>query len=399
MVFFEQIELAPPDPILGLAVAFNADKRSYKVNLSVGVYKTADLNTPILASVKQAEADLWISEKNKNYLPIDGDKTYLNEVGILIFGKPFWETSSARIAAIQGVGGTGSLRLGMDFLKQEVNDHLYYSKPTWVNHLQMSSKVGMITHAYPYYDVKNHCFEFDKMVAFLEKLTPKSILLLHAVCHNPTGADPTLEQWKLLSDLFLTKQLFPFFDFAYQGFAKGIEEDAAAIRLFAEAGHEMVVANSFSKNFGLYGERAGGLFVVTHSDQTAVHITSQLKVLARTHYSNPPMHGAKIIAHILKDPLLKKQWEEELTVMRQHIIKMKEALTAQLILKSKKRDFSFLKERHGLFCFCGLAKGEVDRLISEYGIYMTEDGRINVVGLNKDNLDYVVNAIIHVSEQ
>lgn len=398
MVFFDAVSLAPPDPIFGLAAAFNTDPRPFKINLSVGMYKTPDLNTPILTSVKKAESAILATEKNKEYLPIDGDKNYLDEVGALIFGPALWREFFEQISSVQGIGGTGALRLGADFLKQEVSDHLYYSHPTWANHLQVMSKVGMKIASYPYYDVKKHCLEFDKMVAFLQNLPPKSIVLLHAACHNPTGADPSLDQWRELSRLFFDKKLVPFFDFAYQGFGDGLDADAASIRLFLEAGHEMLVANSFSKNFGLYGERVGALFIATPSKKNAEHVTSQLKILVRTNYSNPPIHGEQIVSHILSDTLLRKEWELELAAMRERITEMKEALTSALVSRSKKRDFRFLKERKGLFCFCGLEKKEVDRLISEFGIYMTGDGRINVVGLNDDNLDYVVNAILQVVE-
>lgn len=398
MSFFNDVERALPDPVFGMAAAFNADPRPEKINLIMGVYKTPELRTPILASVKRAEGVILAEEKQKDYLPIEGNKEYLAHAGVLLFGGESWGQHAKRIAAVQGIGGTGALRLGADFLKQEVGEYLYYSHPTWVNHTQMMRQVGMkITH-YPYYDVDNQLLQFDQMIHFLSELPAKSIVLLQVACHNPTGADPTLAQWKELSDLFLKKKLFPFFDFAYQGFAKGIEEDAAAVRLFLEAGHEMVVANSFSKNFGLYGERVGALFVVTASEKEAENVLSQLKILVRTDYSNPSIHGAKIVSHILGNPSFKAEWEAEVTAMRERIKEMKQALVTALQARSKKRDFNFFNERYGLFSFCGLKKSQVERLIAEYAIYMTGEGRINIAGLNQDNLEYVADAIIQVSE-
>lgn len=398
MSFFDSVPLAPSDPVFGLAATYLADPRPNKINLIMGVYKNPILDTPVLKIVKKAELEIIAEEKNKEYFGIEGDKHFLGLVGPLIFGKTWWHAHSKRVASCQGVGGTGALRLGGDLLRSHTSSELYYSEPTWVNHHQMMAQAGFKVGRYPYYDFKTHQLAFDKMVAFLKQLPPKSVILLHACCHNPSGADLSLAQWHILSDLFFEKQLIPFFDFAYQGFGQGIEEDAIAIRLFAEKGHTLLVANSFSKNFGLYGERVGGLFVVTGSEKEAACVLSQLKTYARTSYSNPPIHGAKIVRHILGNPILEKEWEEELRMMRGRVDAMKEALTKGLTSRAKSRDFNYLRERQGLFCYCGLTKQEAERLIVDYAIYMTAEGRINVAGLNPDNLDYVVDAIVRVSE-
>jgi aspartate/tyrosine/aromatic aminotransferase len=396
MAFFDSVTPVPPDPIFGIQIAFDADPRPSKVNLSVGVFKNEDLQTPILESVKKAELELLESEKSKTYLPIEGSRFYLDRVGSLVFGEPFWSQSSSRIVKAESVGGTGALRMGADFLKQEVSDEAYLSQPTWPNHNAVMARCGMKGGSYPYYDRNRQQLEFDRMLSFLDGLSPGNIILLHACCHNPTGADLSLAQWRQVSDLMLAKKLVPFFDFAYQGFAAGLEEDAKAIRLFAEEGHEMVVANSFSKNFGLYAERVGALFIATHSEVVAQRLLSKIKVIIRTNYSNPPMHGASIVSHILGSRTLRKEWEHEVAQMRERIHTMRHGLVDALAIKCKNHDFSFLKQRNGLFCFSGLEKNQVDRLIAEYGIYMTADGRMNVVGLNFKNLDYVTDAIASV---
>jgi aspartate aminotransferase len=400
MAFFDKVPLALPDPVFGLAATYDADPRPSKINLIMGVYKNPDLTTSILPVVKKAEAGILAHEAHKEYFSIEGDKKYLTLVGELLFGDKLWEQIKRRVASVQSVGGTGALRLGADLLKsQGVSNSLYYSHPTWINHLQMMSKVGMKIASYPYYDMQKQALAFDEMYDFIGGLPPRTIILLHASCHNPTGADPTLEQWKALSDLFMQKQLIPFFDFAYQGFGQGLNEDAEAVRLFVRAGHEMVVAHSFSKNFGLYGERVGGLFVVADSEKSAETISSQLKILIRTQYSNPPIHGAKIVTHILSDRDLKSEWQEELALMRKRIAEMKNKLKRALMERSISRDVSFLNERNGLFCFCGLQSHEVERLRAEYGIYTARDGRINVAGLNDENLERVADAIVQVSQE
>lgn len=393
-MFFNQVEEAPVDAIFGLSSAFHADPRATKVNLSVGVYKSADLKTSILNSVRNAEKYLLTEEKTKDYLPIDGCSEFLEKTGVLIFGESLWKEDSKRVAAAQSIGGTGALRLGGDFFIKEISSEVFISDPSWPNHRGVFSKVGFNVSNYPYYDRERDCVDFENLIIFLKGLPPKSIVVLHACCHNPTGADLTIEQWKILSELFFDKKLFPFFDFAYQGFGKSLDEDAKAIRLFAEAGHEMAVASSYSKNFALYSERIGALFILTASEKAAKHVRSQIKVLIRTNYSNPSRHGASIVATILGNKGFRDEWELEVTKMRERIAEMRHAFARALIVKNPR--FNFLEHRNGLFSFCGLKKEQVEKITREYGIYMTLDGRINVAGLNWDNLDYVVSAILSV---
>ena len=397
MGFFEHVPLASPDPIFGLTRTFNEDTRSNKVNLTVGLYRTEELQTPVLESVKKAEKELLENEKSKEYLPLDGDKTFLDQTGVLVFGEEFWKSSQKRVARIQTVGGTSALRTGGELLFHEkIGEVIYLSDPTWANHKAIFPKAGLKVESYPYYNREKHALDFEKLHGALEKLPPKSIVLLHACCHNPTGADLKLAEWKELSRLFLAKKFIPFFDLAYQGFDRGLAEDAEAIRLFAKEGHEMLVAYSLSKNFSLYAERVGALFIIGETHKVAEHLTSKLVMTTRPNYSNPPLHGVRIVASILSSSKLRQEWEEELAVIRARIIEMRNALAEQLISKSTKVDFSFLKDRAGMFTFSGLSGLQVERLIKEHGIYMTSDGRINAAGLNWKNLDTVVKAILSV---
>jgi aspartate/tyrosine/aromatic aminotransferase len=396
-LFFNHIAAAPPDPILDLTLAFNAEKDPKKVNLSVGFYRNAELKTPVLKSVKKAEALLLESEKTKEYLPIVGDKTFLDKIGCLVFGDFFWLSNSKRIACMQGPGGTGCLRIGGDFLKQEVGEKIVIPDPTWPNHRGVFLRCGLKVESYPYYDFEKNKLDFDRCIQYFKGLSPGSVVLLQACCHNPTGADFSLDQWKTLSDLFRENGLLPFFDFAYQGFGFSIEGDAQAIRLFAKEGHEMAVAYSLSKNFGLYGERTGALFIVAESEQIAENVTSKMKTIARATYSNPPLHGAKVAAAILSTPALRAEWESEVEEMRSRIHMLRARFTEALAAKSRKKDFRFLAGHNGMFCYLGLDKAQVAKLVKEDKIFMTQDGRINVLGLNDGNFDYVVDAITRVA--
>lgn len=396
MDFFDHIPLSAPDPIFGLIAAFETDPRPTKVNLSIGVYKTADLRTPVMKAVKRAEERLFRSETNKEYLPIDGDKQYIEQTGQLLFGEELWSASRARIYGAQTVGGTGALRVCGDFLRGEFGDTIHLSDPTWPNHKGVFSRAGFKVAFYPYYNRVKHRLDFEHFYTHLSQLPEKSIILLHACCHNPTGADLTLEQWKALSDLCLEKRFLPFFDCAYQGFGKCLQEDVAGVRLFLKAGHEMLVAYSYAKNFSLYAERAGALFVVAR-ESSREGVTGRIKSLIRTNYSNPPLHGARIVAEVLKTPELRREWDEELREMRERINAMRRAFVLELCSKSGKEEFAFFSHHVGLFSLCGLDRPKIERLIREYGIYMTGDGRINIAGLTPDRLDYVVRAILSVS--
>lgn len=398
MSFFEKVPLAPPDPILGLIVAFHQDPRKNKVNLGAGIYKTEDLRTPVLAAVKAAESALLDSEKSKEYLPIDGERHYLETMGAMVFGKEVWSKEKERIASFQTVGGTGALKIGGTFLKEEIGNSIWISTPTWPNHKAVFANCGLKVESYHYYDAKNHQLDFESLTACIEKLAQGTIVLMHASCHNPTGCDPTAKQWETLCALMKAKKLIPFFDFAYQGLGRGIEEDAEAIRCFMKNGLEMLIAVSNAKNLGLYGERVGCLFIIAESAKIAEHILSRVKQMIRANYSNPPIHGARVAGYIFGTPSLRKQWEDELKEMRERINTMRLKLHDRLIAKSKNMDFSHLKKGQGMFCYTGLNKAQVERLTKEYAIHMPSDGRINVCGLNENNLDKVVDSIVAVTQ-
>lgn len=397
MSFFEHVPLAPSDPIFGLTAAYQSDLRPTKVNLGVGLYKTEDLRTPVLSSVKAAEQALLEQEESKEYLPIEGEKRYLAEMGALVFGKGKWEKEKDRIASFQTVGGTSGLKIGGTFLKEEAESSLWIPNPTWPNHRAVFSSCQLVVESYPYYDFKTHRLDFSQMMHQFERLPPKSIVLLHAACHNPTGADLNLEEWKLLCDLFKEKKLLAFFDFAYQGFGRGLDEDAEALRYFLKSGNEMLIAVSNSKNFSVYGERVGCLFVIAASVKVAEHIHSRVKQIIRTTYSNPPLHGASIVAQILSSSSLRQKWERELNEMRERINKTRLRLHQGLAAKGKAEAFHQLTRGRGMFGYTGLSSAQVERMRTEYGIYMTSDGRINVCGLNEDNMSYVVDALTAVS--
>jgi len=393
MSFFDHVPLMPPDPILGLGAAFRADPRKEKINLSIGVYQTEDLKTPILHSVHAAELHLLESEQTKEYLPIDGSRLFVEKTGELLFGGALWHTEKTRIYGTQTVGGTSALRTGGEFLKQEGLSHMVVSIPTWPNHHGVFTRCGMHVGTYTYYDREEERLHFEALYKEMSRLEKGTVVLLHTRCHNPTGADLNIEQWKLLSDLFLEKGLFPFFDSAYQGFGEGLEEDAYPVRLFLEAGHEMFVASSYSKNFSLYSERVGALFVVTKSAKLIEAVSSRIRILIRTLYSNPPRHGALVVETILQSPTLKKIWEKELCAMRERITFMRTKLATGLIELTGHEKFRYLFDRFGMFSFLPLNKAQVEQLLVQEGIYMINDGRINVGGLNEKNLPKVIDAL------
>lgn len=393
MSLFEETPPAPSDPILGLTAAYLADPRKKKVNLGVGYYKDESLRTPILGCVKEAEKVLFESEPDKEYLPIEGHRMLVAKLGELVFGAPFWAKEHNRIAGFQTVGGTGALKIGGTFWKERVDRPIYLPTPTWPNHRGVFAGCGIGVHQYPYYNQETHALEIGKTLSFLRRLEPNSLILFQASCHNPTGRDPTSDEWRAIADVVMERKCIPFFDFAYQGLGEGIAEDGKAIRLFAERGCEMLVAYSAAKNFSVYGERVGALFIVAESIKVAERVMGRTKQLIRIHYSNPPRHGASIVAYILDDGRLRALWEEEMTKMRGRLVHLRKNLGESLMAKGGTRDFHHLLKGHGMFCFTGLTETEVDRLISECGIYMVRDGRINLCGLNAHNIGYVVESI------
>ena len=394
---FEKIEMAPADPILGLTDAFKKESNPNKVNLGVGVYKDEEGKTPILNSVKAAEKIILADEKTKSYLPIDGSPEYRKLVQTLILGNDSDIIKSNRIAAVQTPGGTGGLKVAADFIKKFFPDSkIWLSNPTWANHNKVFNSAGIKTESYSYYNSKTNSLDFDAMYKDLSKLSDKDIVLIHACCHNPTGADISPIQWKKLATLASKQGFIPFFDFAYQGFGNGIEEDAKGIRIFADKVESFIVANSFSKNFGLYNERIGTLSIITDTKDKAEKVLSQLKICVRTNYSNPPSHGASIVATILSNSDLRTVWECEVKEMRDRINTYRGIFIENLKVQGCTRNFDFIKNQRGMFSYTGLTKEKVLELRAKYAIYFVNSGRINLAGLNGDNIDYICKAFADV---
>jgi aspartate/tyrosine/aromatic aminotransferase len=395
---FDTLPLAPPDSILGLTEAFKKDPNPKKINLSVGVFKDEQGNTPILASVKEAERRLLATEQNKGYLPIEGHAEYDARVQELLFGQGHEILASKRAVTAQTPGGTGSLRVAGDFLKKHFpSAKLWHSKPTWANHGAIFSAAGMKVEVYPYLDASGRGLDFPSMLAVLRQIPPGDVILLHACCHNPTGIDPTREQWKQVAEVVHERKLLPLVDFAYQGFGDGLEEDAAGLRELAAPGKDLLVCSSFSKNFGLYGERVGALTLVAASAEAAERALSQLKISIRTNYSNPPTHGAAIVATVLGDAQLRKLWEGELAAMRERIHQMRRQFVATMKTKAPQHDFGFLSSQKGMFSFSGLTNMQVDELRAKHGVYVVGNGgRINVAGMTAGNMGPLCDAIAAV---
>lgn len=394
MGIFRNIEKLPPDPILELMWEFKKDPRQEKIDLSVGIYYDEHLRSEILPSVKQAEKQLFEKEASKTYLPIDGDAHFVDQTKKLIFGDKIVNSKKGLIYGAQAVGGTGALKVGADCLARNLQSKIYLPAPTWENHLKVFSQAGLNCDTYPYYDFNEHAIDFTSCIECFEKVPERSIILLHACCHNPTGSDFTNQQWQQLSEIFHRKKLIAFFDMAYQGFGDGLEEDAYGVRLFAQNHHEMFVAFSYSKICGLYAERVGALCFLGESIDEVEALASQIKVMIRSNYSNPPKHGALIVSELLSTPDLQSRWRQELKHMQQRIVSMREALATSLIACSTKKDFSYLLSKKGMFCFSSLKPAQVQLLKDAKGIYMTKTGRINLTGLSKNNVDLVAQAII-----
>lgn len=396
-MIFSQVSQAPADPILGLTDAFKADPRAHKVNLGVGIYKDEAGQTPVLTSVKKAEAKLLEVEKSKNYLGIEGVQAYNLVVQALLFGENSSLVTDNRVVTAQAPGGTGALRVAAEFLSTNTTSKtIWISNPTWANHQNIFETAGLTVKQYQYYVAETHDMDFDAMVADLSEAAQGDIVLLHGCCHNPTGIDLNIEQWKVIAQLCLEKELLPLFDFAYQGFGTGIEEDAQGLRAVAAVVPELLVANSFSKNFGLYNERIGAVTLVAQDQETAVRSFSQIKRTIRANYSNPPAHGGLIVSTILADADLRQEWESELTAMRLRIGEMRLLLVESLKAEGVTQDFSFISRQNGMFSFSGLSKEQVNRLREEFAIYIVGSGRISVAGLTKDNMPSVCRAIAQV---
>jgi len=391
---FEAIETAPPDPILGLTEQFVADANPDKINLSVGVYKDADGKTPVLGCVKAAERRLLETEASKGYKPIAGDPKYGDLVRKLMFGEGHDIVASGRGFTAHTPGGTGGLRVAGDYLHAlHPGSTLWISDPTWANHRGVFGAAGLAMKSYPYYDKANHSLDFEAMTGALREAPAGDVVLLHGCCHNPAGQDPTLEQWKQIGELLAERGLLPLIDFAYQGFADGIEQDAAGLRAVCDAVPELIICSSFSKNFGLYCERTGALTFVAKDAAQAAAVASQVKLVIRRNYSNPPSHGGAVVATVLSDAALRQQWEGEVTAMRDRINGMRRLLVDTLKSKGVDRDFEFITTQRGMFSFSGLTSEQVDMLRERYAIYIVSSGRINVAGITGANIDRLCDAI------
>ncbi|MBC7498990.1 MAG: aspartate/tyrosine/aromatic aminotransferase [Herminiimonas sp.] len=394
---FSSIEMAPRDPILGITEAFNADKNPDKINLGVGVYYDDNGKVPLLACVSKAEALLMEKAAPRTYLPIDGLAIYDKAVQELVFGADSAVVQEKRAITAQAIGGTGALKLGADFLKRFSPDsEVWISDPSWENHRALFESAGFTVNNYSYYDTATRGVNFDGMLGALRSMAPGSIVLLHACCHNPTGADLSAAQWTDVIETVTARGLIPFLDMAYQGFGDGIESDGEVVRRFTEAGGPVFVSNSFSKSFSLYGERVGALSIVAVSAEEASRVLSQLKRVIRTNYSNPPMHGGQVVAMALATPELRTMWEEELAGMRVRIREMRKSLVQKLKEKAPAHDFDFVIQQRGMFSYSGLTKSQVERLRNEFSIYAVDTGRICVAALNSRNIDRVVDAIAKV---
>ncbi|HDY8052261.1 TPA: aspartate/tyrosine/aromatic aminotransferase [Vibrio vulnificus] len=394
---FEKVVAAPADPILGLTEEFKKDPRAEKINLGVGIYKTEQGETPVLATVKRAEAALVETEKTKSYLTIEGTAEYALAVQKLLFGADAELINAQRAKTAQAPGGTGALRVAGEFIKRQLGDvKIWISNPTWANHHGVFRAAGLETVEYAYYNPETKDKDFAAMLADLEKASAGDVVLLHGCCHNPTGIDPTEQEWEALAKLVADKGLLPLFDFAYQGFAKGVEEDAQGLRTFAKFNKEILVASSFSKNFGLYNERVGAFTLVAESQEIAETAFSQVKAIIRSIYSNPPAHGSAVVTYILNDAALRAEWEAEVAEMRDRIQEMRELFVATLKEEGVAADFSFIERQNGMFSFSGLNKDQVARLKEEFAIYIVGSGRISVAGMTKSNMGPLCKAIAAV---
>ena len=394
---FSAVEMAPLDPILGLNDQFAADPNPAKVNLGVGVYYDDNGKLPLLKCVQAAEKQMMESPKARGYLPIDGMAAYDSAVKSLVFGVDSEPVKSGRVATAQGIGGTGGLKIGADFLKKLLpSAKVLISDPSWENHRALFTQAGFVVESYPYYDAAKRGVNFHGMLAALKTAAEGTIVVLHACCHNPTGYDITAAQWTEVIAVVKERKLTTFLDMAYQGFGYGITEDGAVIGKFVAAGLSFFVSTSFSKSFSLYGERVGALSVLCESKEEAARVLSQVKLVIRANYSNPQIHGGTVVAMVLNTPALRAQWEEELTEMRVRIKAMRQKLVDGLKVAGVKQDMSFITQQIGMFSYSGLSKDQMVRLRSEFGIYGTDTGRMCVAALNSKNIDYVCASIAKV---
>jgi aspartate/tyrosine/aromatic aminotransferase len=394
---FESLTMAPPDPILGLTDAFKKDPRPHKINLSAGVYKTEDNQTPVLDCVKRAERVMLERESSKTYLPIPGSEEYGTCVRELLFGAGHEVLTSGRAVSAQTPGGTGALRVAGDFIHKNLpGAAVWISDPTWANHGAIFQAAGLEVKKYPYYDFANNALNFDALAAALREVPSGDAVLLHGCCHNPSGMDPDAAQWETMAAIAKERGWLPLFDFAYQGFGDGLQQDAVGLRAFATEGCELLACSSFSKNFSLYNERVGGLTIVAKNADDAAKAMSNLKVSVRCNYSNPPAHGGAIITTILMDAELRSEWERELAQMRSRINHMRTLFVETLAAKGVTRDYSFIARQRGMFSFAGVTKEQVETLRDKHAIYIVSSGRVNVAGMTTGNMEYICEAFADV---
>ena len=397
MKLFNGVPLAPDDAILGVVESYKQDTRADKVNLSIGIYSDHEGKVPVLEAVKKAQAYLFENPTPKVYLPMSGLGSYVDCVQKLLFPEDHSLYQEKRLATVQSLGGTGALKIGGDFLHMIRPDStVYVSDPTWSNHIAIFEGAGFEVKDYPYFDNETKGVAFDAFYQFMEKLPEGAIVVLHACCHNPTGADLTPVQWRKVAELFKERGLIPFLDMAYQGFSKGIREDAAAIHIFAEQDIPVFIATSFSKSFSLYSERIGALTVITSDQEEQERITSQLKTMVRAIYSSPPSYGAELVHYVLADDALRASWEAELANMRDRIKDMRAKFVKLLNSKQNKIDFSFINDQAGMFSYSGLSADQVEKMKTDYAIYTVDTGRICIAALNDQNIELAANAVVNV---
>jgi len=392
------VELAPRDPILGISEAYAADTNPRKVNLGVGMYYDDNGKLPLLECVRRAENEMTAKGAPRGYLPIDGIAVYDRAVQKLLFGADSEIVQSGRTITLQALGGTGGLKIGADFLRRFApSAQVYISDPSWENHRALFEGAGFAVNSYAYFDAATRGLDFDGMLGSLQQIPHGSIIVLHACCHNPTGVDPTAEQWTRIIDVVRSRGIVPFLDLAYQGFGDGTEADAAVVRRFAETPGPLFVSTSFSKSFSLYGERVGALSVVAGDRDEAQRVLSQIKRVVRANYSTPPTHGGQIVATVLGSPELHALWEAELAMMRNRIKLMRAELVERLHERLPNANFRFILAQRGMFSYTGLTKPQVERLRNEYSIYLIDTGRICVAALNTGNVAAIAQAIATVS--
>ena len=395
---FAAVEMAPRDPILGLNEAFNVDPRDTKVNLGVGVYFDDNGKLPLLGAVRIAEEARLKAAPPRGYQPIEGAPAYNQVVQNLLFGRDSALLANGQVITAQALGGTGALKVGADYLKRlNPEAKVYISDPSWENHRALFESAGFEVENYAYYDAATRGVNFTGMKASLNSLAAASIIVLHACCHNPTGADLSQAQWDEVVEICKDKGLVPFLDMAYQGFADGIDADAVAVRALSNSGLQFFIASSFSKSFSLYGERVGALSIITASKEESARVMSQVKRVIRTNYSNPPTHGGALVAGVLASPELRQMWETELAGMRDRIRGMRTTLVDAIKAQGVAQDFSFIVQQRGMFSYTGLTAAQVERMKEEFGIYAVSTGRICLAALNSKNVDYVAKAIATVT--